>query len=252
MRKLYRLAAGSVIAATAALGGASMALADGMAPRGKVAFERPADWSGFYFGVSSGYAFTDFDNTYVAGGGTWSGSEDASIVGAHIGIQHQFGLIVLGLEGNFTSAIRDDFSSTGCPNPATTCHARFNDVLSVGPRIGWAAGHWMPYLTLGYASTRFSDNVRIRAEPPVITVVGAGERHDGFYIGLGAEYVISPGWTAGLEYRHYDFGDEVYLRHTPAGAPVPGDTATVGVGLDTITARVRWRWGRTEPVKPMK
>ena len=65
-------------------------------------------------------------------------------------------------------------------------------------------------------------------------------------IGGGFEYVISPGWTAGLEYRHYDLGDEIYDRFTPAGAPVPGDRAIVDVGLDTISARVSWRWGRPD------
>ncbi len=55
MNKLSKLAAGSVIAATAALGGASAVLADGYAPKGKVVYERPSDWSGVYFGVGSGY-----------------------------------------------------------------------------------------------------------------------------------------------------------------------------------------------------
>src|SRR5215475_13559460 len=55
MSKISKLAAGSAIAATAVLGGASVALADGYAaPR--VAYERPSNWSGVYFGVDSGYA----------------------------------------------------------------------------------------------------------------------------------------------------------------------------------------------------
>ena len=61
----------------------------------------------------------------------------------HLGYQHQFGSIVVGVEGNWNTAIRDKFDETTCPNPAFRCSARFDDVLSVGPRIGWAAGHWM-------------------------------------------------------------------------------------------------------------
>jgi len=250
MYKLNKLAAGSVIAAMAALGGADVALADRYAPKGKVVYDRPTSWSGLYFGVHSGYSWSDFDNTYVAGGGTWSVSDDPAVVGAHLGIQHQWGNVVLGVEGNFTTAIRDNFSTAQCPNPATLCHARFHDVLSVGPRLGWAAGHWMPYVTGGYASTRFADNVVSKATQ-LVTVVGAGERHDGWYIGAGVEWTISPGWSVGLEYRHYDFSDETYLRHTPAGAPVPGDTANVGVGLDTVTVRASWRFDRPEP-RPLK
>jgi hypothetical protein len=65
MYKVSKLAAGSVIAATAALGGASVALADGYAaPR--VAYERPSNWSGVYFGVQSGYQFSSLDSQFLA------------------------------------------------------------------------------------------------------------------------------------------------------------------------------------------
>ena len=33
---------------------------------------------------------------------------------------------------------------------------RFDDVLTIGPRLGWAMGKWMPYLTGGYANAAFS------------------------------------------------------------------------------------------------
>ena len=61
MYKLSKLAAGSAIAATAALGGAGLALADGYAPKGKVVYEPPSDWSGVYFGVGSGYQWSSID-----------------------------------------------------------------------------------------------------------------------------------------------------------------------------------------------
>ena len=244
MSKLSKLAAGSAILAAVAIGGAGMALADGYKSK-KVVYERPADWSGVYFGVSSGYAWGDFDNTYTTpGAGRWDVGPDTGIVGAHIGIQHQFGAVVLGIEGGWTSAFRDEFDTTQCPNPLTRCGARFDDVLTIGARVGYAAGHWMPYLTGGYANARFEDEVRTNAAG-TLTVIGS-ERHHGWYIGGGFEYVISPGWTAGLEYRHYELGDEIYDRFTPAGAPVPGDRAIVDVGLDTISARVSWRWGRPD------
>ena len=125
-----------------------------------------------------------------------------------------------------------------------------HDVETVGGRIGWAAGHWMPYVTGGYATARYEDNVRLKAIPNTVTVLG-GERHDGWFIGGGFEWAISPGWSTGLEYRHYELDDRIYNRFTPGGAPVPGDRAIVDVGLDTITARVSWRWGRPEAA-PLK
>ena len=91
MYKVSKLAAGSVIAATAALGGASVALADGYEPR-RVAYERPTDWSGVYFGVGSGYQWSSIDVAHVPGafptGIGITSNHDESFVSAHLGLQH--------------------------------------------------------------------------------------------------------------------------------------------------------------------
>ena len=58
MYNLSKLAAGSVIVAAAAIGSAGVALADGYAAQGKGGLRTPSDWSGVYFGVSSGYQWS--------------------------------------------------------------------------------------------------------------------------------------------------------------------------------------------------
>ena len=63
---------------------------------------------------------------------------------------------------------------------------------------------------------------------------------------------LAHGWTIGLEYRHYDFGDELYVPHTPNGTPVFGDRNLADVSLDTVTLRVSWKLGRPERVVPLK
>ena len=250
MHKLSKLAAGSVIAAAAALGGAGMALADGYVPK-KVAYERPSDWSGVYFGVQSGYQWSSIDSEFTGIGTGFSVDHAASFVGAHMGIQHQFGSIVLGVEGNWLSTVRDDPGSTICPGPTFTCTNRLNDILTIGARAGWAAGHWMPYVTGGYASARF-------AYKSFTTATGvffddASTRNPGWYLGAGFEWVISPGWTTGLEYRHYEFDDVTGPRFFTNGTGVnPVSPLTIGATTDTITARVSWRWGREVAVVPLK
>src|SRR5215467_6176124 len=112
MLKLSKIAAGSVIAVTAACGGASVALADGSAPA-KVAYERPADWSGVYFGVGSGYQWSSIDVAHVPSvistttGIGFSSDHDEWFGSAHIGVQHQWGAWVLGIEAGWMSTIRD-------------------------------------------------------------------------------------------------------------------------------------------------
>ena len=252
MRQLNRLAAGTAVVALAAFAGAGLAQADGM-PGKRVAYERPWDWGGFYFGVHSGWQWSDIDSTSVTGVPLFSVSHDSPVVGGQIGIQHQFGQFVLGVEGTLTTSYQNDYASTPCPNILFTCAARFDDVLTIGPRLGWALGKWMPYITGGYANARFSEKVSINASSsnPYMD----SQRHSGWFIGTGVEMALSHGWTVGLEYRHYDFDNQLYsVTRTLAGGVIdtsqPSDFKDVS--LDTFTIRASWKFGRPEQVVPLK
>jgi opacity protein-like surface antigen len=277
MNKISTLTAGSVIAATAVLGTASVALADGYAPA-RVAYERPADWSGVYFGVGSGYQWSSIDVVNPAAGFGITSDHDSALVTAHLGVQHQFGTIVVGIEGGWASTFVDrNGSSEACFNPVpvllpgvpqtASCNARINDILTVGARAGWAAGKWMPYVTGGYANGAF-DFAGRTAAPGALGAAGATvlleEAHTrlgGWYIGGGVEWAVSPGWTTGVEYRHYEFDSGRTTAFTGCGGGVAGcPFANVGSPLenvrfsdstDSITARVTWRWGRPEAA-PLK
>src|SRR3954451_19330233 len=149
MNKLSKLAAGAAVMAAAALGGAGLALADGYEPKGKMVYERPTDWRGVYFGLHSGYQWSSIDHNFTDFGTRDSVDQSSAFGGAHIGVQHQFNNIVLGVEGNFDTMFKETDGSTSCPNPALRCKGHVDDIWSVGGRAGWAAGHWMPYLTGG-------------------------------------------------------------------------------------------------------
>lgn len=228
--------------------------ADGMASRRAApAAPMQTTWSGFYFGVGSGYQWSNIDvNIPGIAGTAFDADQDSAIVTAFLGVQHQFGSVVLGIEGGWTSTFRDDFGSTECPPVPSgfSCQARFNDVLTIGGRLGWAAGHWMPYVTGGYASGRFAHEVR-NIGPDTLNN-SASTRNNGWYLGSGFEWQVSPGWTAGLEYRHYEFDTDVDTAFTPLGVVV--NDRAIDASVDTITARVAWRWGRPEPApaRPLK
>jgi opacity protein-like surface antigen len=276
MYKVSKLAAGSVIAASAALGGASVALADGYsAPR--VAYERPADWSGVYFGVGSGYQWSSIDVAHVPGafptGIAFTSDHNDAFVSAHLGVQHQFGAIVLGVEGGWMSTLRDNKgSSEFCDSvppvlanpilaPGNFCSARLNDIVTIGARAGWAAGRWMPYVTGGYANGAFDFDNRVPSGAGGATQLQetAHARLGGWYLGGGVEWAISPGWTAGVEYRHYEFENRdatAYCASTggaslcaPLGSAL--EKVKFDATTDSVSARVSWRWGRPEAA-PLK
>jgi opacity protein-like surface antigen len=277
MYKVSKLAAGSVIAATAAVAGASVALADVYEPR-KVVYERPLDWSGVYFGVGSGYQWSSIDVANPAAHFGITSDHDQAFVSAHLGAQHQFGAIVLGVEGGWMTTFRDrDGSSEACFNPVpvlvpgvpqtASCTARLNDILTIGARAGYAAGKWMPYVTGGYANGAFDFDGRTRA-PGAPGAAGATvlqetahERLGGWYIGGGLEWAISPGWSTGIEYRHYEFDSGRTTAFSACAGSTPGcQSGAVGLPLehvrldattDSVEARVTWRWGRPEAA-PLK
>jgi opacity protein-like surface antigen len=241
-------------AAGALIGMSANANADGMAPRAApVAQVAPTSWSGFYFGMHSGFVWSDFDAS-VAGVSAFSVSHDAELIGGQIGIQHQFGNLVVGLEGTMMSTFRDDYASTPCPNTSFTCAARIDDIITIGPRLGWAMGKWMPYLTGGYANGGFSEKISIIANSA--NPYQDHQRHSGWFIGGGVEMALAAGWTTGLEYRHYEFDDATYnvTRTTAGGVIDTSQPANVAdATADAITLRVSWKFDRPAPVAaPLK
>ena len=256
MTVVRKLAAGLAVLATAVVAGLGTAQADGAA-RKAAPVVAPTNWSGLYFGAQAGWGWADVDSQITVspllgndGVGFDSVRHDAPIAGGQIGIQHQFGHVVLGVEASLVSAYQDAFANTVCPNPAITCGKRFDDILSVGPRLGWAMGKWMPYLTGGYANASISHKSFITGANT--GVFFGRERFEGWYVGAGVDMALAHGWTVGLEYRHYDFEDQTMLTFTPAGL-LTGDVRNIDTTMDSIAVRVSWKLGRPEPVaKPMK
>jgi outer membrane immunogenic protein len=269
LSKASSLLAGCAVAALAAFGGAGSALADG-GPGGRVVYERPYNWSGLYFGVHAGWVWSETNAFFPDGnpalqivgvpGRGFGANHDAPMAGGQIGLQHQFGQIVLGVEGGFSTAYQDNPGVDLCPKQTIAlfnCTARFDDVLTVGGRLGWAMGKWMPYVTGGYASARFTEQANNKSLAPVATTIvsWAQERAQGWYIGGGAEWALSHGWVVGVEYRHYDFDSHTGLANAivggVAGGPIPNDNVVLNHHADTIALRVSWKLGRPEPA-PLK
>src|SRR5262249_5047208 len=151
------------------------------------------------------------------------------------------------------------------------CKARLNDIVTIGGRAGWSLGRWMPYITGGYANAGLDFTQRnavtsTTVGPPfAVTAAGlagatieqeqAHVRLGGWYIGGGFEWVVSPGWTTGLEYRHYDFNSGHATAYSACNVAATAGCFSSAVGIplervgfsdttDTIEMRVSWRWGR--------
>jgi outer membrane immunogenic protein len=167
------------------------------------------NWSGAYLGVVGSYNWghTDwrFDNGTNAdhranGGG----------IGGTIGYNWQFpNNLVLGIEGDVSWL--DASGGTSCPNPAFDCNSKVSWLGTVRPRVGYAFGPFMPYVTGGAAFGK----VKL-SSPAAGGVPGISESHTafGWAAGTGVEYALTDHLTAKLEYLHVDLGKDTYFGST--------------------------------------
>ena len=234
---MYR-ALSSLVAATAVVGVSTVAVADGMPTR----YSAPAytNWSGLYFGGSVGWRWVDVDWNFpapVAGQITnTSQSFDHGVLGAHVGIQHQFGALVVGLEAGaktqpVSGQARRESSRCAFPLPfEDRCDTHnVNRLYTLGGRLGWTpASKWLLFATGGYASVEVDTAIRfggigVPPSPVAAPVSSGGARHDGWYIGGGVEYMVTKNIIIGLEYQHFDFDTERHCSNgiaNPCGLPV--------------------------------
>jgi len=207
------------------------------------------NWTGFYVGANAGWAGTNYDNAYTVGT-SFESDSDTGLFGGHVGYQHQMGNLVIGVEALGAWASNDDRELVQCPNPATRCSGVLGESLwSVGPRLGYAVHKWLPYVTGGYAEAEF-DHVVVNGAGAVTRQ--ANDREGGWYIGGGVEYALTSNLSVGVEYRRYDFDFTSERFIVPGGAVDPGDQANVDAEVDTVTARVSFKFGARDEVAPLK
>jgi opacity protein-like surface antigen len=210
--KLHHILAVS-LACTATTLCAAGARADGVAaaPAPYV----PATWTGLYIGVSSGWDSEEVRTRFTDFGTHLSTDKDGINAGLFAGYQQQFGSFVLGLEVNLIGNEFDFHKNVAvqpgqvpsCPavsaTPGNNCVGRITNEITIGPRVGYAMGSWMPYVTGGWAT----GSVNFRAVPASgVATAWADTRQDGWFLGGGVDWKLAPYAVLGIEYRHTDLG----------------------------------------------
>jgi len=247
-----------VVGMSALLGMSSIAAADGYR-RGTIGYA-PApgySWSGVYFGIHGGYGWSGVDireDLFLAVGGVpvlsaaQSHDADGWLGGVQLGAMKQFGSWVVGTElslsgSSINGSGNDCFGITTLTAGAigSTCETNVNWLLTGLARLGFAQDRWMVYGTAGYAvaGVDHSISLNIPVGPGVQLSWAKQDVADGFAYGGGAEFALAGNITLGLQYLHYNLqarGEGLLL----GGAITNGQR---DVELDTITARLSYKWG---------
>jgi outer membrane immunogenic protein len=163
------------------------------------------DWSGLYWGIAGGYGWGD--SSHSEAGGLANGSFDANgwLLGGTLGYNWQAGQTVLGIEGDWSwSGIDGSGASAGGP-----ISTELNWLATGRVRAGYAVDNYLFYVTGGAAWGK--------VEAANAGIGSGSDTRLGWTVGGGVETMLTPNWTAKLEYLYVDLGDK---NTYTAGGPV--------------------------------
>jgi len=248
MRKLRLLALGAAICASGGLG----ARADGR-PEPVVYTPKPPiccevayfgyDWTGFYLGAHAGVAFNSAEWSII-GPGLLEHSASGFAGGVHVGAQKQWANIVAGIEVSYTGLDADITSRTSFLGVPVTRSSDVSNLLLVTGRLGYAQDNMLAYAKAGYASADVDLAFRLVG---TTTAGSSSDREHGWTAGIGFEYAIRDNIILGIEYNYVRLNvDDRVL------APTNVVTDNGGVDLQSILARVTYKFGARPDAAPVK
>jgi outer membrane immunogenic protein len=132
--------------------------------------------------------------------------------------------LVLGLEADEAWAdIRGSTNTLICGGAPPNCSSNLRSLGTFRGRVGWAGVLWwnnvMPYVTGGLAWGSLHGS-----EGDVLAngAFGSGTTtRAGWTVGGGIEAMLTPNWTAKLEYLYVDFRGDVFNDVVPGFGVVP-------------------------------
>ena len=173
-----------------------------------------------------------------APGQGFSQSANGVLGGGQLGCNQQFGQWVVGIEGALSgSDLKGDYQSV--VGTADDFFATKITAFAIGAaRLGYARDNWLLYGKGGYAVARVKVNVVDVVGPRV----GSGESTDwnnGWTVGAGLEYGVTPHLVLGVEYDYLRLG----TRNTNLASPPAVYGWDVSTHIHAVLGRVSYKFG---------
>lgn len=174
-------------------------------------------WTGCYVGGHAGWAHFDdkvVDVDSLNGGAHFKIKDDNFIGGGQLGCNIQNGQFVYGIEADLGDLNTDKRAfDPNFPN-GTFAKLRGGFYGDVTARAGFVlSNNALLYAKGGWAyfdGDAIADNTR-----GGFGGSGSTSGFNGWTIGGGVEWMLSPAWTFKVEYQHFDFGKETATIVTP-------------------------------------
>ncbi len=214
------------------------------------------NWTGFYSATGLGVSWWDVNGGYTDFVGNYNSEATRFNYSSIVGAQYQAGNWVLGVEGAFNSLFGRGYASTNggtadCGAAGTlACNSRVSSIWTVGGRLGYAWDRFMVFGGGGYANGRIQTRTTVIATGALSTE--SSDRHGGWYAGGGVEMYVTRFWMSdvifGVEYQHIDLRSERHLARDAVGALSPANDRNMGATVDTVRARLVFKWTPGGPV----
>jgi outer membrane immunogenic protein len=156
------------------------------------------NWTSVYIGVNGGYAAGTLSETVSDGSGSGSVSMPDGLIGGQVGLDYQFGNIVVGGEADFDAA----FASQAIAVGTATGAEQLPWLGTLRARLGVAFDRFLVYGTAGGAGGELWSNVNVTG----IGSAQTGETFGTWTAGGGGEYAITNSLSARVEYLYFNSG----------------------------------------------
>jgi outer membrane immunogenic protein len=185
---------------------------------------------------------------FVAAVGTSSTAPRGVLGGLEAGYNWQLGHFVLGIETDFNGwdmssnsgmAVIEPLPASSGFRPSMTFSSSetvtSNWLYTLRPRVGFANGNMLTYLTAGLAVTnlRFSESITLGTGAPTLTG-STSSTVAGWTAGGGVEYALSYNWFIKAEYLYASFSNQTAAQVV---APFPTLTGTATANLNANILR---------------
>lgn len=212
----------------------------------------PWNWSGLYFGAHAGYGSGDMDYTLNVAGAAAVTNEKVShdvagwLYGGHLGVQHQYGRVVAGLEVSYSDL---DLSDTVASQTGADRHRTIdiNSLFTATARLGLASDRVLAYVKGGYATADIDTVIFKGSSPKSVTSGWEG----GWTAGAGIEFSCLSRFILGLEYNYVklDVDDRVGWLVSDGK---PFAHSDIDDEIHSVVGRVSYKFGHEPAPAPLK
>jgi outer membrane immunogenic protein len=198
------------------------------------------NWSGIYVGGHAGGVYIRPEWSYVNSLNSIDESTSSFAGGAQVGLQKQWGSMVLGAEVSYTWWDGEGITGTSLvPNVSLTSDV--GNVLLATGKFGIVYENLLAYVKGGYASADVDLRTTVTSTGALLT--SSTGREGGWTAGVGIDYAILPNVILGFEYDYIKLNVSGRNQTPTALGPVGTSVIDAGVDAQMLTARLNFKFG---------